>query len=97
MTGSASDIPHTTDHQFEAEQRAYWANRPPRVRPQGPGRLTNEEWRERVTTLWRQMPAHLQQRVTERLIEENPRLFWMTIIALLDAEQHKQDDQEQDE
>lgn len=47
--------------------------------------------------MWSLMPDHIRDRVVDRLIEDNPRVFWMTVISLLDAEQHKQDQQRDEE
>lgn len=41
--------------------------------------------------MWTLMPERLQTRVIDKLIYDNPRVFWMTIIALLDAEQQEKD------
>lgn len=53
-----------------------------------------EGWREKAQRMWDLMPERTQQRVIARLIHDNPRVFWMTIIALLDVEQAEQQDEQ---
>lgn len=42
--------------------------------------------------MWDEMPAHLQRKVWDRVLEDNPRLIWMTMLSILDAAQDKKHD-----
>jgi len=39
------------------------------------------------------MPPDLQEQVISRLIDDHPRVFWMTIISMLQAKQEGQEDE----
>lgn len=46
-----------------------------------------DAWRERTRHMWALMPDHIRDRVIDELIQNNPRVVWMTIIGLLDRQQ----------
>lgn len=77
---------------YEAEQRAYWLSSPPPIRTTRVSRMSNAEWSERVKRMWNEMPAHLQQKVWNRVLEDNPRLIWMTMLSILDAAQDQKNE-----